>query len=172
MSLAVGAFGATLAALLKGKLTWNVVESTLKKTLGVSCMFNGSENVTIDISDEDISLDAWWKEGDTGMPAIILIHGIRSCKKNHEVLIPASMLVESGYSVLIPTLRDHGDSTRDDGRVDGGITEWKDVVDIKYKIHHCLCAKARPLTFSSEISHQLFVVKIIISIISIISIIQ
>ena len=33
---AVGAFGATLAALLKGKLTWNVIESTLKKTLGVS----------------------------------------------------------------------------------------------------------------------------------------
>ena len=36
---AVGAFGATLAALLKGKLTWKVIESTLKKTLGVSCMF-------------------------------------------------------------------------------------------------------------------------------------
>ena len=36
---AVGAFGATLAALLKGKLTWNVIEITLKKTLGVSCMF-------------------------------------------------------------------------------------------------------------------------------------
>ena len=36
---AVGAFGATLAALLKGKLTWTVIENTLKKTLGVSCMF-------------------------------------------------------------------------------------------------------------------------------------
>jgi len=36
---AVGAFGATLAALLKGKLNWNVIENTLKKTLGVSCMF-------------------------------------------------------------------------------------------------------------------------------------
>ena len=36
---AVGAFGATLAAFLKGKLTWNVIENTLKKTLGVSCMF-------------------------------------------------------------------------------------------------------------------------------------
>ena len=36
---AVGAFGATLAALLKGKLTWSVIETTLKKTLGVSCMF-------------------------------------------------------------------------------------------------------------------------------------
>ena len=36
---AVGAFGATLAAFLKRKLNWNVIESTLKKTLGVSCMF-------------------------------------------------------------------------------------------------------------------------------------
>ena len=36
---AVGAFGATLAAFLKGKLTWKVIENTLKKTLGVSCMF-------------------------------------------------------------------------------------------------------------------------------------
>ena len=35
----VGAFGATLAALLKGKLNWPVIENTLKKTLGVSCMF-------------------------------------------------------------------------------------------------------------------------------------
>ena len=36
---AVGAFGATLAALIKGKLNWPVIENTLKKTLGVSCMF-------------------------------------------------------------------------------------------------------------------------------------
>ena len=36
---AVGALGATLAALFKGKLKWNVIENTLKKTLGVSCMF-------------------------------------------------------------------------------------------------------------------------------------
>jgi len=36
---AVGALGSTLAALLKGKLKWNVIENTLKKTLGVSCMF-------------------------------------------------------------------------------------------------------------------------------------
>ena len=36
---AVGAFGATLAALIKGKLNWVVIENTVKKTLGVSCMF-------------------------------------------------------------------------------------------------------------------------------------
>ena len=36
---AVGALGATLAALIKGKLNWVVIENTVKKTLGVSCMF-------------------------------------------------------------------------------------------------------------------------------------
>ena len=36
---AVGAFGATLAAFIKGKLNWAVIENTAKKTLGVSCMF-------------------------------------------------------------------------------------------------------------------------------------
>ncbi len=38
-SSAVGAIAATLAALLKGRLTWPVLETTLRKTLGVSCMF-------------------------------------------------------------------------------------------------------------------------------------
>ncbi len=38
-SSAVGALAATLAALLKGRLTWRVMETTLRKTLGVSCMF-------------------------------------------------------------------------------------------------------------------------------------
>ena len=38
-SSAVGALAATLAALVKGRLTRTVVEETLRKTLGVSCMF-------------------------------------------------------------------------------------------------------------------------------------
>jgi len=38
-SSAVGALAATLAALVKGRLTRAVVEETLRKTLGVSCMF-------------------------------------------------------------------------------------------------------------------------------------
>jgi tripartite ATP-independent transporter DctM subunit len=38
-SSAVGAIAATLAALVKGRLTWRVMETTLRKTLGVSCMF-------------------------------------------------------------------------------------------------------------------------------------
>lgn len=38
-SSAVGAVTATLAALFKGRLTREVMENTLRKTLGVSCMF-------------------------------------------------------------------------------------------------------------------------------------
>ncbi|WP_111413621.1 TRAP transporter large permease [Billgrantia lactosivorans] len=38
-SSAVGAVAATLAALFKGRLTWKVIESTVHKTLGISCMF-------------------------------------------------------------------------------------------------------------------------------------
>lgn len=38
-SSAVGATSATLAALVKGRLTREVMENTLRKTLGVSCMF-------------------------------------------------------------------------------------------------------------------------------------
>lgn len=36
---AVGALGATIAAFFKGKLNKEVIEATLRKTLGVSCMF-------------------------------------------------------------------------------------------------------------------------------------
>ena len=38
-SSAVGATAATLAALVKGRLTKRVIEETIRKTLGVSCMF-------------------------------------------------------------------------------------------------------------------------------------
>ena len=38
-SSAVGATAATLAALIKGRLTRHVMEETIRKTLGISCMF-------------------------------------------------------------------------------------------------------------------------------------
>ncbi|MGH6931463.1 MAG: TRAP transporter large permease, partial [Dongiaceae bacterium] len=38
-SSAVGAFTVTVAALLKGRLNWQVLEGTIRKTLSVSCMF-------------------------------------------------------------------------------------------------------------------------------------
>jgi len=38
-SSAVGATAATIAAFVKGRLTWGVMEETIRKTLGVTCMF-------------------------------------------------------------------------------------------------------------------------------------
>ncbi|NBC31899.1 MAG: TRAP transporter large permease subunit [Alphaproteobacteria bacterium] len=38
-SAAVGAAAATLAALVRGRLTWAVIEETIRKTLAISCMF-------------------------------------------------------------------------------------------------------------------------------------
>ena len=38
-SSAVGAAAATIAALLKRRLSWQVLEDTIRKTLGISCMF-------------------------------------------------------------------------------------------------------------------------------------
>ncbi len=38
-SAAVGAAAATVAALVKGRLSWKVMEDTVRKTLGISCMF-------------------------------------------------------------------------------------------------------------------------------------
>jgi tripartite ATP-independent transporter DctM subunit len=38
-SSAVGAASATIAALIKRRLTWQVMENTLRKSLGISCMF-------------------------------------------------------------------------------------------------------------------------------------
>jgi tripartite ATP-independent transporter DctM subunit len=38
-SAAVGATAATLAALLRGRLSWQVLETSIRKTLGISCMF-------------------------------------------------------------------------------------------------------------------------------------
>jgi TRAP-type mannitol/chloroaromatic compound transport system permease large subunit len=35
----VGAAGATLAALLRGRLKWQVLDDTIRKTLSISCMF-------------------------------------------------------------------------------------------------------------------------------------
>lgn len=85
------------------------------------------ENTTIHLTDEPISLSAWYVEQQQSAPWVIIIHGIRSCKANHEVLIPAGMLVNNGFNVLMIDLRDHWESTVEDELVSAGQREWRDV---------------------------------------------
>ena len=79
--------------------------------------------------DPAIGVAAWWlpaREPDA--PAVILVHGLNGCRRHHEVLLPAGMLHGAGFSTLLVDLRDHGDSTREDGRFAGGTEEFKDVL--------------------------------------------
>jgi dipeptidyl aminopeptidase/acylaminoacyl peptidase len=78
------------------------------------------------------SLAGWWiptEPDDPGTaPAVVLVHGIQSCRREPNVLLPAAMLHQAGFSVLLMDLRDHGDSEGDDGRFAGGSEEYLDVL--------------------------------------------
>ena len=92
--------------------------------------FESWDNATIDVPDEDITLAAWVMEADASRPWVILVHGIRSCKANHEVLIPAAMLHQAEFNVVIFDMRDHGNSTVEDGLVSAGQREYRDVLAV------------------------------------------
>ena len=75
--------------------------------------------------DAGIEVAGWWipaAASPSGAPAptVIVVHGFTACRHDHAVLLPAGMLYMHGFSVLLVDLRDHGDSTREDGRFAGG----------------------------------------------------
>ena len=90
--------------------------------------FDDYQSVTIDSLDKHIKLDAWFKQGKKNSPWVIFVHGHGTCKNDHTVLVPAGMLVKTGFSVLLIDMREHGDSTKVDQRATGGQNEWRDVV--------------------------------------------
>jgi len=74
-------------------------------------------------------LAAWWiPAADAKAPAVVLVHGVQSCRREANVLVPAGMLHRAGFSVFLMDLRDHGDSQGDDGRFAGGSEEYMDVL--------------------------------------------
>ncbi len=68
--------------------------------------------------DPEIDLHAWWLPAKDGpdAPAIVIIPGRGSCIRDSDSLAPAGMLHRLGYGVLLLDLRDHGESTVEDGR--------------------------------------------------------
>ena len=92
--------------------------------------FDQWENVSIDVPDESITLAGWVMEHGTNDPWVMVVHGIRSCKANHEALIPAAWLYQAGYNVILFDMRDHGNSTMEDGLVSAGQREHRDVLAV------------------------------------------
>lgn len=79
--------------------------------------------------DAGIDLNAWWLPSREGplAPVVIVIPGRGSCIRDPDSLAPAGMLHRLGYGVLLLDLRDHGESTVEDGRYAGGTEEYRDV---------------------------------------------
>ena len=86
------------------------------------------ENVSINLTGEEITLDAWFIPGDPSQPAIIMVHGVTSSKASGHVLTVSGMLNNNGFNILIIDMRDHGLSTMEDGRHSAGVKEYRDVL--------------------------------------------
>lgn len=78
----------------------------------------------------NITIDAWFVpvENSADAPVVILVHGLGSCKGSEHILTAAGMLHRNGFNTLMIDLRDHGDSTVEDGRFAGGTDEYLDVL--------------------------------------------
>jgi dipeptidyl aminopeptidase/acylaminoacyl peptidase len=87
------------------------------------------EDVSFPSRDPAITISGWFIGADNlAAPAVLLVHGHAGCKRHHEVLLPAGMLHRNGFAVLLIDLRDHGESTLEDGRYAGGTEEYRDVL--------------------------------------------
>lgn len=87
------------------------------------------ETVTFPSRDADITISANWIPSDNpDAPVIIVTHGNNDCNKVGWTLIVAGMFHRSEFNVLMPDLRNMGDSDLDDGRNGSGGKEYKDVL--------------------------------------------
>jgi dipeptidyl aminopeptidase/acylaminoacyl peptidase len=71
---------------------------------------------------------SWVPAEKAGAPAVIVVHGLNSCRHDPVVLLPAGMLARNGFSVLMMDMRDQGDSDIEDGRSGWGSEEYLDVL--------------------------------------------
>jgi len=94
-----------------------------------SYRMTGFEDVTFPSRDpKGYALHAWWVPAGPDAPAIVLVHGQSSCRRDPVILLPAGMLHRNGFSVLLVDLRDNGDSQVEDGRFANGTEEYLDVL--------------------------------------------
>ena len=84
------------------------------------------ETIEIQVPDEDIVLSAWWMETKKEGPTVLLIHGLTSSKYSSGILLSAGILYHEGFNVLAIDMRDHGDSTCEDGYYSAGQKESDD----------------------------------------------
>ena len=75
-----------------------------------------------------LMLAGWYVPGDPAAPAIVVTHGLSSCKCEGAIIVAAGMLHRHGFNVLLYDLRNHGESDSDGGRTAIGNKEYLDVL--------------------------------------------
>jgi dipeptidyl aminopeptidase/acylaminoacyl peptidase len=90
------------------------------------------ETVSIPSRDAGITLSGWYIPAQ-GPRTVLVVHGLGAagaadCKRQPRALLPAGMLHQAGFNVLMIDLRQHGDSTVNDGMWAGGTKEYRDVL--------------------------------------------
>jgi dipeptidyl aminopeptidase/acylaminoacyl peptidase len=88
------------------------------------------EDVRFASRDPGIEISAWYVPAETLAPgpAVVLVHGHDSCKREDRMLLAAGMLHRAGIAALLVDLRNHGDSTIVNGRFAGGTREYRDAL--------------------------------------------
>src|SRR4051812_14645713 len=75
-----------------------------------------------------LTIRGWYAPPRDPSRGVVVVHGYDACRRDWNVLVPAGMLHRAGFGVLLPDLRNHGDSDIDDGRWAGGAKEYLDVL--------------------------------------------
>lgn len=87
------------------------------------------ETVSFPAREDGVNISAWLVKSETPTDkVVIVVHGGDVCRRNTSVLLPAGMLANNGFDVLLIDLRNHGDSEVVTGRYAAGATEYRDVL--------------------------------------------
>ena len=86
------------------------------------------ESVRFSSREAGITIAGWYVAAAPDAPAVIVVHGLGSCKNAHTVLTPAGMLHKAGFNVLLLDMRDVNESDYEDGRFAVGSEEYLDVL--------------------------------------------
>jgi uncharacterized protein len=87
------------------------------------------EDVEFSARGDDLTIRGWFVPSETPSEnVVIVVHGLRVCRRDPTVLLPAGMLHRNGFNVLLLDLRNHGDSDIQDGRTSAGNREYRDIL--------------------------------------------
>jgi dipeptidyl aminopeptidase/acylaminoacyl peptidase len=86
------------------------------------------ETVRLPSRQPGLMLAGWYVPGDPSAPAVVVTHGMSSCKCEGGIIVAAGMLHRHGFNVLLYDLRNHGESDSDNGRTAMGNKEYLDAL--------------------------------------------